>query len=72
MSKKEKEDLVLVGFGKYDLKDLIEFIDTPEEMILFMAPSEWPARYRRDTICDPEEIQAFRTYGMWVSNVLRK
>lgn len=70
---KRKEDpVVLVGFGKHDLKDLIKFIDTDEEERLVAEPfaKGWPPRYRRVSICTKEDIEAFRTFTTFMTNVI--
>jgi hypothetical protein len=54
----EKEPgLVLVGFGSNRLSDMLEWIDTPKENDLLSAFTKWPPVYRREEICEPEEIQ---------------
>lgn len=61
--KQAREVLILVGFGKKDLIDLVEKIGTPEEDELIRAPLNTPPRYRRKEICTPEEIGAFVQYA---------
>ncbi len=67
------EPMVLVGFGKHDLLDMIEWIGTEEEERLLYAPTKysWPPRYRRLEICSEREINAFVTYTNWVTEKLR-
>ena len=55
--------LVLVGFGKDDLKDLIKKVGTLEEETLIRACLNAPPRYRREEICSEEEVAAFLTFG---------
>ncbi len=66
--------MVLVGFGKHDLLDMIEWIGTEEEERLLYAPTKysWPPRYRRLEICSEREINAFVTYMNWVTEKLRE
>ena len=59
---KVHEPMVLVGFGKDDLKDILHKINTEEEDELIYAPINSPPRYRREAICTPEEIEAFLIY----------
>jgi hypothetical protein len=67
---KQQEALVLVGFGKSDLVDMIHKINTPEERDLFTAPTNSPPRWRREAICTDKEIEAFVLYTRWVSTKL--
>jgi hypothetical protein len=70
MAKKEPEAMVLMGFGKKDLKDLLELIGTPQENLLAEAPVRAPARWRRQEICSDEEVADFRRYVNWVQGML--
>lgn len=54
--------MVLVGFGKTELKDVVNKIGTQDENDLLRAPLRSPPRYRREEICNHEEIEAFVTY----------
>jgi len=73
--KKPPETLVLVGFGKRDLVEWIKLIGTEHERTLMLAPVNSPPRYRRESICSDEEINAFVTYGRFcrakLSNIKR-
>lgn len=66
------EPLVLVGFGKYDLADMIKFIDTDNEERLVTEPFQkgWPPRYRRASACTQEEIENFRKFTTFITNVV--
>jgi hypothetical protein len=64
--------MVLVGFGKRDLKDMLHKINTEEEEDLIRAPTKSPPRYRREAICSPEEIEAFMIYGRFVQEKLMR
>lgn len=55
-------EMVLVGFGKYDLADMIKWIGTEREMELLIAPSKWPPRWRRMGICEDADLQAMKAY----------
>lgn len=62
--------MILVGIGKYNLKDLLEQAAATLEghQILLEAFDKyhWPPRYRRASACSPEEVEAFSTYVNWV------
>jgi hypothetical protein len=67
------DNLVLVGFGKSHLIDMIEWIgDKEKEKILLEAPMKWPPVYRRQEICSQEEILAFLEYTGWVSHLIEE
>ena len=68
---KYQEPMVLVGFGKQDLKDILYKIGTDEEEELVYAPTRSPPRYRRKSICTTEDIEAFMTYGRFIQEKLR-
>lgn len=65
------EPKVLVGFGKCDLKDLIELRGTPLEDNVIVAPLKAPPRWKRASICTPEEISTFTEYTRWVQEKLK-
>lgn len=73
MANKDQEGSVLVGFGKHDLIQMMEWIGTEDEERLLYAPTKysWPPRYRRTSICSEEEIQAFIKYNHWVLDKLK-
>jgi len=67
------EPLILVGFGKHDLANLWAKKDTPEgEKMLLEAISvkHWPPRYRRVSICTPEEVRVFQEYLRWMLSLI--
>jgi hypothetical protein len=57
-----EKEMVLVGFGKHDLTDMIKWIGTDREMELLIAPSKWPPRWRRMGICEDADLQAMKAY----------
>jgi hypothetical protein len=70
---KKEDNLVLVGFGKTHLIDMIEWIgDKEKEKILLEAPSKLPPIYRRQEICSQEEILAFLEYVGWLNNLIKQ
>lgn len=56
--KRPNEPLVVVGFGKYDLADLLG-VDHIERLTEAFQ-KQWPPHYRRASACTPEEIELFK------------
>ena len=56
-SEKPKDGLVLVGFGKHDLADVLKWAGTDKEMDLLTAFKKWPPVYREERNCSQEDIQ---------------
>ena len=56
------EGLILVGFGKHELKEMLEWIDTDKEEDLMKAFKKWPPVWRREGICSQAEIKASLQY----------
>ena len=71
-SRKMPEPLVLVGFGKHDLSDMIDFIDTDNEERLVSEPFEkgWPPRYRRVSACSEQEVANFKKFTNFITQVV--
>ena len=71
MSKNKKNGLVLVGFGKLNLVDLIKKLGDPEnDELLLAAPANYPPRYRRMDICSINEMKAHIKYVEWMSQLI--
>jgi len=69
------DSLVLVGFGKQKLTDLIEKIGNPEEeekLLNLTLGQQLPPVYRVETSCTQEEKLAFVEYVGWLSSLLKK
>ena len=49
--------LVLTGFGKHKLKDMLGWIGTEKEEDLLQAFKKWPPVYREERIADEEDIE---------------
>ncbi len=49
--------LVLTGFGKHKLKDMLEWIGTEKEEDLLRAFKLWPAVWREERIADEEDLE---------------
>lgn len=65
------QGLVLVGFGKHKLTDMLErWLDTDEEEKLATAFKRWPPVYRREEICSQEEIKAACQYLAYLQDVI--
>ncbi len=70
---KQPNDLILIGFGKQNLSDLLAWIGDPEkEEELIKAPFKWPPHYRRIGICSQEEIRDCKIYVDWLFSVLNR
>jgi len=72
MSKKEIGQLILVGFGQFDLKDMMKWVNTDRENELIFAPDNHPPRYRAESSCSQEDLETFVQYVSWASNFLKK
>ncbi len=49
--------LVLTGFGKHKLGDMLEWIGTEKEDDLLSAFTKWPPVYRDEASCDRQDIE---------------
>jgi hypothetical protein len=49
--------LVLTGFGKHKLKDMLTWIGTDKEEDLLKAFKKWPPVWREERIADEEDIE---------------
>lgn len=49
--------LVLTGFGKHRLGDMLEWIGTDKEDDLLSAFTSWPPVYREEPSCDKKDIE---------------
>ncbi len=49
--------LVLVGFGKHKLGDILAWIGTEKEDDLLSAFTKWPPVYREEASCDRKDIE---------------
>jgi hypothetical protein len=49
--------LILTGFGKHKLKDMLGWIGTDKEIDLLEAFKKWPAVWREERIADAEDIE---------------
>jgi hypothetical protein len=49
--------LVLTGFGKHKLKDMLKWIGTDKEEDLLKAFRKWPPVWREERIADEEDIE---------------
>jgi hypothetical protein len=69
------EDMVLVGFGSYKLKDLVGMIGSPEgekELIEISFEKHLPPVYRRESICSQEDKLAFLEYTGWLIEMTKE
>ena len=63
---RKETSLVLVGFGKYDLSEVLTWRGTPREEDAILAATKWPPRYRREAICESEDVQNYMEYVGWL------
>lgn len=59
--------LILVGFGKHDLDEVLSWRGTPRERDALVAPKKWPPRYRRKGICTQDDQERHIEYVEWIS-----
>ena len=64
------QGLVLVGFGKYNLKEMLLWQDTPQEEKLVTAFKRWPPVYRREEICSQDDLTAACQYLVYLNDVI--
>ena len=69
-SEEAKEALVLVGFGSHQLKDMLEWIDTPQEIDLLTAFKKWPPVYREQAACELEDVQTACDFLKYLQDVI--
>lgn len=72
MSNKTDKSLVLVGFGEYDLSEMLLWIGTSKEEDLLTAPENWVPRFRRAESCSVDELSFFIKYVEWCSEALNR
>lgn len=72
MSKNKDISLVLVGFGKFDLNDMLKWRGSDKEEDLLMAPLNYPPRYREEKSCSQDQLEDFAEYVNWASKVLKE
>jgi hypothetical protein len=68
-------NLVLVGFGKQKLIDLIEKIGDPEEeekLLELTLGKQLPPVYRDEKSCSQDEKIAMVEYVGWLTDLLKK
>jgi hypothetical protein len=64
----EDEQLVLVGFGRFDLAEVLSWRGSSREEDAILAAKKWPPRYRRKAICEPGDVERFVEYANWLSS----
>jgi len=64
------QGLVLVGFGKHSLKDMMGWVDTEQEEDLAFAFKKWPPVYRREEICSEGDIKAACQYLAYLQDII--
>jgi len=69
------DNLILVGFGKQKIVDLIEKIgnkEGEEELLNLVLGQVLPPIYRVETSCTQEEVLAFLEFTGWLSDLYKK
>ena len=67
---RDKEGLVLVGFGKHKLPDMLKWMGTDKEEDLARAFIKWPPVYRREEICSTEDMKAALQYLAYLQDFI--
>jgi hypothetical protein len=62
-------NLVLVGFGKHNLDEILNWVGTPREIEALKAPLLWPPRWRRESLCSEEDKTNFAEYTATMQNL---
>ena len=65
-----QEGLVLVGFGKHTLADMLEWQDTKREEDLVKEFKKWPPVWREERICSTAEIKTSLQYLAYLQDVI--
>jgi hypothetical protein len=68
--KRPDEPLVVVGFGKADLADLLG--EDHIERLTEAFQKQWPPRYRRASLCTADEIELFKELTAILSKAVAK
>lgn len=63
------ENMVLVGFGKYELDEVLKWFGTSREIEALKAPILFPPRWRRESLCSDKEKSDFVKYTSIVQKV---
>jgi len=64
--------LILVGFGKHKLSDVLDWIGTDKEEDAYFAVTKWPPWYREARLCDDEDFSRFVWYTQWAGEITEK
>jgi hypothetical protein len=67
-----KDGLVLVGFGKHKLKDMLKWIDTDQEQDLLTSFKKWPPVYRELRACDAEDVEVACDFLAYLRSVIEE
>lgn len=62
--------LVLTGFGKHKLKDMLGWIGTDKEEDLLQAFKKWPPVWREERIADEEDIEYACRYMAFLQDAI--
>lgn len=67
---KRQNQLILVGFGKFNLDEMLKWRGTEQEEELIFAPDRLPPRFRPESACSEEQVLTFIEYVNWTSELL--
>ena len=62
--------MVLVGFGKRDLSELVAMVQAGQEDAAVKAAMNTPPRWRRMKICDPQDLDNMRVFTEFLNKKL--
>lgn len=63
---------ILIGFGNFPLIQLVRGMDTHPEVaqFLLLAPTKLPPKYKKETMCSLEEVEAAVKYAAWLKETV--
>ena len=64
--------MILVGFGKKDLFELVALLQAGQEDEVFRLSTNVPPRWRRLAICDEQDVENMRIYTEFLANKLAR
>lgn len=64
---RKESTLILIGFGKNSLEEVLSWRGSIREEDAIMAAKKWPPVYRRESICEPGDVERYKEYVEWIS-----
>ena len=65
---KQGPNMILVGFDKYSLEEMLSWRGTEKEEDLVFASYRWPPRFREERSCSTRQMETFLEYVDWLSD----